>query len=280
MSGFTVSNALVAAILLGGLLPVFGRYLVLSRSIMLGLAVPQWSMAGIALLFLGHALGWSWCESMEEETTRATVGAILLTVPCLVTLAVFQRSGRRLSEAWLAFGYLAAVSASNLMMSCNAVGETYLGDLFHGRLILISDAMLQRLAWVLAGVGGASLLVQRRLTLVTCDGDFSAVSGVAVIRWRVALAIAQGMVIGTAVSAGGPIVAFGFLILPCLTAAVISRSLVGHLGWSVAIGLGAALLGHWAAYRWDLPLGDTMVAVSAVMLVAVRLSAMAWRRHR
>src|SRR5689334_24145655 len=104
-------KALVAAVLLGIFLPITGRHLMLGRSILLGLAVPQMSMAGIALLFLGSALGWPWCSMFQDEGTRAAVGALLLSVPTLLMLSVVQRTGRHLSEAWLAVAYLASVAA-------------------------------------------------------------------------------------------------------------------------------------------------------------------------
>lgn len=261
---------LFAAVLLGLFLPITGRYLMLGRSILLGLAVPQMSMAGIALLFLGSALGWSWCAVFEDEGTRAAVGALMLSVPTLLLLAVVQRKGRPLSEAWLAVAYLASVAAANLMLSSNAVGETYLADLFHGRLILISDSALKLLAGTLLLVGAIVVALRRRFLLVLTDPDFAAVAGVRVTGWIMLLALLNGCVIGASVAAVGPLVTFGFLILPALTAAAFAHSLRAHLVVSMVAGVLAAVVGYKIAYRYDFPLGDCTVAFAAVLLAVAR----------
>jgi ABC-type Mn2+/Zn2+ transport system permease subunit len=262
-------KALVGAVLLGLFLPITGRHLILGRSILLGLAVPQISMAGIALLFLGGALGWSWCVRFEEEATRAAVGALLLSVPTLLVFAAIQRAGRHLSEAWLAVAYLAAVAASNLMLSSNAVGETYIGDLFHGRLILISDSALKLLAGTLLLVAALAGALRLRFLLVLTDPDFAAVAGVRVTAWVMLLALLNGCVIGAAVASVGPLVTFGFLILPALAASAFARSLRTHLIVSIAAGVITAVAGYKLAYAYDLPLGDCTVAFAAGLLILV-----------
>lgn len=261
---------LFAAVLLGLFLPITGRYLMLGRSILLGLAVPQMSMAGIALLFLGSALGWSWCSAFEDEGTRAAVGALMLSVPTLLLLAVVQRKGRHLSEAWLAVAYLASVAAANLMLSSNAVGETYLSDLFHGRLILISDSALKLLVGTLVVTGAIVVALRRRFLLVLTAPDFAAVAGVRVMGWILLLAVLNGCVIGASVAAVGPLVTFGFLILPALSAVVFTRSLRAHLVVSMVAGVLTAVAGYKVAYRYDFPLGDCTVAFAAGLLVITR----------
>ncbi len=269
----SISKALIAALLLGLFLPITGRHLILGRSILLGLAVPQISMAGIAFLFLGSALGWSWTAPFADDSTRAAAGALLFAVPTLLILAGIQRAGRHLSEAWLAVAYLAAFAASNLMLSSDAVGETYLSDLFHGRLILINDGALRLLAIAFFTASTIALACRRRLLLILTDPDFAAVANVRVSGWVMLLALLNGCVIGVSVSAVGPLVTFGFLILPALTASAFARSLRTHLVWSIAAGVLAAYTGYRLAYRWDLPLGDCTVAVSTVLLIFCRVVA-------
>jgi ABC-type Mn2+/Zn2+ transport system permease subunit len=264
-------KALAAAVLLGLFLPITGRHLMLGRSILLGLAVPQISMAGIALLFLGSALGWSWCSGFTDDATKAAVGALLLSVPTLLVLAAVQRAGRHLSEAWLAVAYLASVAAANLMLSSDAVAETYLSDLFHGRLILISDSALRLLAMTLLIVGTLAGALRRRFLLVLTDPDFAAVARLRVTAWVMLLALLNGCVIGASVASVGPVVTFGFLILPALTASAFARSLRTHLVISIVAGVITAICGYHLAYRYDMPLGDCTVAFAVGLLLLARV---------
>jgi len=265
MMDFLLTKPFFAALIMGLCCPLVGRHLVLGRSVLLGLALPQVSLTGVALVFFGAASGWGWCTAFTDDTTRAFFGAALLTLPVLFLLATRPR----LSETTLAFVYLAAISIANLLLCGNAVGETYTQDLFHGRLLLISDANLAVLAATLGVCTAASLLARRRIQLTLLDPDFARASGIDTRRWNRVTALLNGAVICVAVAATGPLVTFGFLILPVLCAAALARSLRAHLALALAFGAGMAVAGCALAYQYDLPLGDCVVATGCVALLLV-----------
>ena len=98
-------KALVAVLFMGVCLPMVGRHLFLGRSILLGLAVPQLSMAGIAFIFLGSGLGWTWTSLFTDDSSRAAVGSLLFSIPALVLLGRGGVQGKSPSEVWLAVIY-------------------------------------------------------------------------------------------------------------------------------------------------------------------------------
>ena len=260
---FLVTKAFWAALLMGCCCPIIGRNLVLGRSILLGLALPQVSLAGVAFVFLGSAYGWAWCASLADDSTRAFLGAALFTLPVLFLLA----GRRRLAEATLAFVFLAAVSSANLLLSSNAVGEIYIQDLFHGRLLLISDGSLYALSIALGICAIVSLACRRRILLILSDIDFARTAGIKPNVWNLLIALLNGAVISVAVATVGPLVTFGFLILPVLCAAVFAKSLHTHLAVSVLFGAAMAAVGSAVSYHYDLPLGDSVVAGGCVALM-------------
>lgn len=260
---FLSTKAFWAALLMGCCCPIIGRNLVLGRSILLGLALPQVSLAGVAFVFLGSAYGWAWCAALPDDSTRAFVGAAIFTLPVLLLLT----GRRRLGEATLAFVFLAAVSSANLLLSSNAVGEIYIQDLFHGRLLLISDGSLAALALTLGSCTVVSLACRRRILLILSDIDFARAAGVQPGVWNLLIALLNGAVISVAVATVGPLVTFGFLILPVLCAAVFARSLHAHLAVSLLFGAAMAVLGSAVSYHYDLPLGDSVVAGGCVVLM-------------
>lgn len=269
-SEFLFAKALWAALLIGLLLPVLGRNLVLGRTILLGLAIPQIAMAGIAFVFLGHALEWKWALPFEEDSTKALVGSLLFGLPGLILVAAPWQRRSGLSEAWLAFLYLASVAATNLMLSNDAVGETYLSDLFHGRLLFISEETLRLLAVVLCSAAFLALAMRRRLLLVLTDPDYAVVSGLRVGAWTLLGTLLSGTTIGVTVAAAGPLVTFAFLVLPVLAAGSLASSLRANLWLSMAIGLLTAWAGFHISYHHDLPLGDTVVAAGCGSLLLAK----------
>ncbi|MEO5915021.1 MAG: metal ABC transporter permease [Luteolibacter sp.] len=267
---FLFTKALWAAVLIGVLLPIVGRHLVLGRAVLLGLAIPQIAMAGIAFVFLGASRHWPWAESLHEESGKALVGSLLFGLPGLFLIATPWKRRTRISEAWLAVVYLTSVSATNLMLATDAVGETYLGDLFHGRLLFIGDGELKMLGITLAAGFIFLFAFRRRLLLTLTDPDYASVAGLAVGGWTVAATLVNGMVIGITVATAGPLVAFGFLVLPVLTAAAFAKSLRGNLWLSMLAGLVISLAGFWLSYHYDFPLGDSVVATGCVVLLLSR----------
>ncbi len=67
----------------------------------------------------------------------------------------------------------------------------------------------------------------------------------------------------------GPLVTFGFLVVPPLTARLVTQRMLTFS--LVAAGLGAitAFVGFYCAYRFDMPLGPAEVAVASLVLVIV-----------
>jgi ABC-type Mn2+/Zn2+ transport system permease subunit len=78
-----------------------------------------------------------------------------------------------------------------------------------------------------------------------------------------------GLTISFGVLAAGPLVTFGFLLAPPLTARLVTRRMLTFSIVSAAIGGVTAFVGFCAAYRYDMPLGPAEVAVSAAVLIVV-----------
>jgi ABC-type Mn2+/Zn2+ transport system permease subunit len=268
---FLFAKALWASAMIGVLLPIVGRHLVLGRAVLLGLAIPQIAMAGIAFVFLAASMHWPWAESISEESGKALVGSLLFGLPGLLLIATPWKRGVRISEAWLAVVYLASVSATNLMLATDAVGETYLGDLFHGRLLFIGESELKLLCVTLSAGFLFLFCFRRRLLLALTDPDYASVAGLAVGGWTIAATLVNGTVIGITVATAGPLVAFGFLVLPVLTAGALANSLRSNLWLSMLAGLLVSLAGFGLSYHYDYPLGDTVVATGCVVLLLARL---------
>jgi ABC-type Mn2+/Zn2+ transport system permease subunit len=93
----------------------------------------------------------------------------------------------------------------------------------------------------------------------------------------VLLYLISGVTISFGVMTAGPLVTFGFLVLPPLTARLVTRHMVAFSLASAAIGAVTSFLGFYCAYGFDLPLGPAEVAVASVALVVV--STATWARQ-
>jgi ABC-type Mn2+/Zn2+ transport system permease subunit len=269
---FLFANALWASLLMGLFCPMIGRHLVFGRTILLGLAIPQISLAGIAFVFLGAGLGWSWCFMFKTDFSKALIGSLVFTIPTLLIFALPLKRRMELSEGWLAFLYLSALASIQLMFSHRAVGESYIEDLFHGRMVLVSNLSLKVLAFVLLGAALCSMVFRRKISLVLSDREFARSLRLKMISWDVFLALLNGIVIGVAVAITGPVVTFGLLVLPVMGASLIAKSLRSHAIWTTIFGLLMGLLGFVASYHYDLPLGACVVTVGSIEVLGLQLA--------
>jgi len=112
---------------------------------------------------------------------------------------------------------------------------------------------------------------RRRLLLTLIDPDYASVAGLVVGAWTLGATVVNGTVIGITVATAGPLVAFGFLVLPVLTAATFARSLRSNLWLSMLAGLVISLVGFGLSYHFDFPLGDTVVATGCTVVLLARL---------
>ena len=86
-----------------------------------------------------------------------------------------------------------------------------------------------------------------------------------------------GVTISFGVMTAGPLVTFGFLLVPPLTARQFTRHMASFSIASAAIGGATSFAGFYCAYRYDLPLGPAEVAVAIALLFVVGTAV--WLRH-
>jgi ABC-type Mn2+/Zn2+ transport system permease subunit len=71
-----------------------------------------------------------------------------------------------------------------------------------------------------------------------------------------------------AVLSVGPLIAFGFLLIPVLTAHLFSRNMRQLMVLASVIGGVTAFLGFCIAYSWDMPVGPTDVVLLGMLYAA------------
>jgi ABC-type Mn2+/Zn2+ transport system permease subunit len=82
-----------------------------------------------------------------------------------------------------------------------------------------------------------------------------------VLFWDALLFTLIGLTVSMSVLSVGPLATFGFLLLPTLTAHLLARNMWQFVGLAAGLGVVSALGGFGVAYRWDLPVGPTDMAL-------------------
>ena len=267
---FLLRNSLYIGVLVGLACPLVGVFLVMRRLAFMGVALPQISSTGIAFaLSCPVWLGFNPAgDGPQTAHLLAFAGSIVFSLAAILTLAFMERRGRGQLEGRLGTAYVVAAALSILLLSQNPYGEIGLLDLLKGQVITVSTVDLVLTAAVLALVLAVLGLFQKELLLVSFDRDMASVLRKNVVFWDVVLYVLIGLTVSMAVLSVGPLIAFGFLLIPALIAHLFAGNMRQFSVLSSLIGGAAAFLGFYLAYRWDLPVGPTDVVLLGAVYAA------------
>jgi len=275
-SHFLLRNALHGGLIIGIVAPLVGIYLLARRMVFLGVALPQISTAGVAAAFVWHTYFHGHQSRDVSDFMLALVGSTILTFAVILGLALLERRGRGLGEGRIGMLYAIAGAVTILLLASDRVTEIGVLGLLKGEIIAIPDIELLIL---FLGYGAILILLtvfHKELVLVTVDREMAISLGKRVLVWDLVLFGIIGVAISLGVLVVGPLVMFGFLIVPPMIA---GRSAIGMRNVSIVaalVGAGIALAGFAAAYRLDWPTGPTDVALAGLLLAVV----MAWQSMR
>ncbi len=261
--GFLLRNSLYTSVLIGFACPLVGVFLVLRRLVLLGVALPQISSTGVAVaLSLPLWLGARQPEhTATAEHALAFAGSTVFSLTAILILAFLERRGRGHPEGRLGAAYVVAAALSILLLSKNRFAEVGWLDLLKGEIITVSNADLVLTAATLAIVLVVLGLFQKELLLVSFDRAMAVTLGKKGVFWDMLLYLLIGLTVSMAVLSVGPLISFGFLLIPPLTAHLFARNMRQFAALAALIGGVAAFLGFWLAYRWDCPIGPTDVVL-------------------
>ncbi len=263
---FLLRNSVYASVLVGFACPLVGVFLVMRRLVFMGVALPQISSTGIAIalslpLWLGFKLA---DHGSQSAHAFAFAGSTIFSLTAILVLAFLERRGHGLPEGRLGAAYVVASALSILLLSKNPYGEIGWLDLLKGEVITISNfdlvLTIATLTLVLAVLG----LFHKELLLVSFDRVMAITLRKNVVFWDILLYLLIGLTVSMAVLSVGPLIAFGFLLIPALTAHLFARNMRHFTTLASLIGGTTAFLGFWIAYQWDLPVGPTDVVLLGV----------------
>ena len=278
---FLLRDALLGSVLLGLVCPLIGVYFLLRRMIFLGIALPQLSAAGIGLAFLLYSeLIGPHRHGAGGERLLALAGSFAITMAGLATLAALERGGRVMVEARIGTAYALAAAATMLFVAVDPFGEAEMVNLLKGDIIATTSTSLGLLAAVLSFVTVLLFAFRKELLLVSFDREMAIVLGKRAEVWDALLYFLIGLTISLGVMNAGPLVTFSCLVIPPLTARLVTRRMLTFSLVASALGGATAFLGFWAAYGLDLPLGPTEVVLSGIGLLVVALLRAALVRKR
>lgn len=269
--------ALLGTMIMGLVCPLVGSYLVLRRTVFLGLTLPEIAAAGVSFTFWLQQAGFL-PQLGESERGLGMIGSLVFTFLGMGLLGYLEQRGKGMAEGRLAAAYALAGGLTILFMVFNPAGQVEVLNLLKGEVIALSQGELKLLAVVFGAVFIAMLVFYREFILISFDRDLAFLLKGRQMIWDILLYLLAGLVIAFGVILAGPLLIFGFLVLPALAAKPLVSRMSSFFVLSSVLGLVMAFFGFYSSVRLDLPLGPTDVTLGCCLIfLAYGLSRVATR---
>lgn len=276
---FLLFPAFAGSAILAFVCPLVGAHLLLRRRIFLGLTLPQIAACGVAFTFwMSHAVGLS--HGTGGERFLATLGSLVFTLAGMGLLAFLDRHATGAPEGRLAAAYALASALTILFVVFNPAGELEILNLLKGEVISLSLGEVQLLAVVFAAIFAALVLFRREFLLNSFDRDLSFLLTGGSVQWGLWLYVLCGVCIAIGVIMAGPLLVFGFMVLPPLVARALARGMDSFFILAAVFGLLTAGGGFYLSVRLDLPLGPTDVTLGCLLIFITHLAQWVVRKLR
>ena len=241
--------ALVGTMIMGLVVRSSGLSWFLARTVFLGLTLPEIAAAGVSFTF------WMQQTGLLPQMATGERGIGNDRLACFTFLGMgllgyLEQRGKGLAEGRLAAAYAFAGALTILFMVFNPAGQIEVLNLLKGEVIALSKAELRLLVggvWAGSGVYASlppriSLDFFRSATWHFCSKGRQVV-------WDILLYLLAGLIIAFGVIMAGPLLIFGFLVLPALAAKPLVSRMSSFLIVSSVLGLVMAFLGFYSSVR-------------------------------
>jgi len=242
-------QAFAAAVITGALLSYLGVHVVGRGIVFVDLALGQISSLGVAF--------------------AAFIGTGLTSIPLIFTLAgailmsfINIRDKRLKQEAIIGILYAFASALTVLFISKTPHGDSDIQEVLFGNILSVGWDSITTLGIVFGAIALVQLVFFRKFFALTKsfeNGDNHLI-GIFNI-WNFLFYISIGLAIVYAVKINGVIPVFSYLIIPAVSAIMLSKNNTVVFIVSVIISIMASFLGLAFSFHYDFPAGSSVVAI-------------------
>ncbi|RMH02522.1 MAG: metal ABC transporter permease [Planctomycetota bacterium] len=264
-------EGILASLLVGLVLPLAGALMYLRRSAFLGVAVPQFSAAGLAVgLWVMPFLAPIYDAFLEHghPPMLYLFGFAVLSAGLALFLFAWLagRSPDGHADSRLAAGFATATAVALLFLDAGPASGPLAETILRGEVLLLDRHGLEFLALAMLLVLAGLAWWRKPFVLLAFDPEAAVAQGHRTGRLEQLQILLLGLAIGGGVMTVGPVLVFGLLFLPPLAARMAAGNLRSFLFHSVLVGLLAVIAAWPLSVALDAPYGPVPVVVALVLV--------------
>ena len=253
-------QALAAAIITGILLSYMGVHVVGRGIVFVDLALGQISSLGVAF--------------------AAYIGTGLTTIPLVFTLSgallmsfINIRDKRLKQEAVIGILYAFASSLTVLLISKTAHGDSDIQEVLFGNILSVSWQQITSLGIVFGSILLVQLIFFKKFFALTESFENGENHLIGIFNvWNFLFYISIGLAIVFAVKINGVIPVFSFLIIPAVSAIMLTKNKTAVLIIAILISILGGFFGLNFSYHYDFPAGSSIVVILGGIFILAAFS--------
>ncbi|MFH1709266.1 MAG: metal ABC transporter permease [Planctomycetota bacterium] len=246
-------QALVGGLLIAVTCSVLGVFVILKRVVFIGIVLSEVAALGVAA-----ALAFNF---------QPFIGASILTIACVLILALPLNSDRIPRDALLGILFVAASSLSILLVARSGFGLEEVKNLLYGDIIFTTGTDLWIILGVMLPVLGFLMMFIRPIFYTFLDPDGARVLGIWTRMWELLFFFALGLCVAAASKTAGALLVFCFLVVAPSGGLVLGRKLSAVTIISVTVAATSTLAGMLIAVAKDTPTNQSIAVVACMGFV-------------
>ncbi len=252
-------QAFSAALITGVLLSYMGVHVVGRGIVFVDLALGQISSLGVAF--------------------AAFIGAGLTSIPLIFTLVgallmsfINIRDKRLKQEAIIGILYAFASSLTVLLISKTPHGDSDIQEVLFGNILSVGWEEITTLGIVFGAIALMNIIFFKKFFALTESFENGENHLVGIFNiWNFLFYISIGLAIVFAVKINGVIPVFSYLIIPAVSAVLISKRKTTVIIVAVIISVLASFFGLNFSFHYDFPAGSSIVTILGVIFILAAL---------
>ncbi len=254
----------ICALIMAGIHAYLGFHIVSRGVIFVDLSLAQAAALGAVLAtLLGFSKGGPQYYALSLLSTFA--GAAIVSI-------AKSKDDRIPQEAFIGVLYVGCAAVTILLLAHMPGGMEELQHMLSGSLLTVTKTEIIKLSVVFIGVGILHFIFRKQFFAITSNRQEAMQKGYSIAGWDFLFYSSFGLVVTSAVPLAGVLLVFSLLVIPPVTAlmltAMSSKRLA--LGWAAAF-LGS-LGGIAASVGMNLPAGPSIITALTLVLLLARLA--------
>jgi zinc/manganese transport system permease protein len=254
-----IFNALKVSIIMGLLLSYLGVHVVGRGIVFVDLALGQISMLGVAV-----------ANYFEKDPT---VISIIFTMVGAFLLSFIKIRDKRLKqEAIIGIVYAVASAVTVLFISKAPHGESDISEVLFGSVFTVTTAQIVTMAIVFGIIGLTHLIFRKKFFELTEKFENHEVEDIGLFNlWNFLFYLSIGLSIVVAVRVAGVIPVFSYLIIPPVSAILLTRKRSTAVIVALTVSVIGSFFGLYFSTHFDFPAGSAVVAILGGLFLIVAI---------